>query len=283
MIALAQRNIKLYFRNHTGVVMSLIGALISFFIYIFFLQENLSSSWNSVKHITPMLDAWMIGGTLAITGITTAFAVMGQLVSDRTNDVSWDFRMTSMSPLQISSSYFLSTAFFSFIMQVVVFAVMAVYFNVQDKLAFNADMVLSLFVVTVVNTIFATIFSQIIIEFIHTHTIYSRIATLIGTLMGFLVATYMPMGLLSAGAQRFIKLFPGAYIAASYREILMHHYVVSDIPHAMRDEFTKFLGVKISINDHLLTISNNVWLVLAVSLVGFIAYVIINRLKYNQD
>ena len=101
--------------------------------------------------------------------------------------------------------------------------------------------------------------------------------------MGFLVATYMPMGLLSAGAQRFIKLFPGAYIAASYREILMHHYVVSDIPHAMRDEFTKFLGVKISINDHLLTISNNVWLVLAVSLVGFIAYVIINRLKYNQD
>lgn len=53
MLALAQRNIKLYFRNHTGVVMSLIGALISFFIYICFLQKNLSSSWNNVKNITP--------------------------------------------------------------------------------------------------------------------------------------------------------------------------------------------------------------------------------------
>lgn len=42
MLALAQRNIKLYFRNHTGVVMSLIGALISFFFYICFLQKNLS-------------------------------------------------------------------------------------------------------------------------------------------------------------------------------------------------------------------------------------------------
>ena len=62
MLALAQRNIKLYFRNHTGVVMSLIGALISFFIYICFLQKNLSSSWNNVKNITPMLDAWMVGG-----------------------------------------------------------------------------------------------------------------------------------------------------------------------------------------------------------------------------
>ena len=70
--------------------------------------------------------------------------------------------------------------------------------------------------------------------------------------MGFMVATYMPMGLLSDGAQRFIKLFPGAYVAASCREILMDHYVTSDIPETMRDEFTKFLGIKISINDHLL-------------------------------
>lgn len=283
MIALAQRNIKLYFRNHTGVVMSLIGALISFFIYVFFLQENLSSSWSSVTNITPMLDAWMIGGTLAITGITTAFAVMGQLVSDRSNDVSWDFQMTAMSPLKISLSYFLSTALVSFVMQVIVFAIMATYFSIQDELTLSANMAWSLLVVTIANTIFSTVLSQLIVEFINTHTIYSRIATLIGTLTGFLVATYMPMGLLSTDAQRFIKLFPGAYVAASYREILMHHYVNSDIPDTMRDEFTKFLGVKLSINDHLLTISNNLWLIFAVSLVGLIAYVIINRLKYKQD
>ena len=230
-----------------------------------------------------MLDAWMIGGTLAITGITTAFAVMGQLVSDRSNDVSWDFQMTAMSPLKISLSYFLSTALVSFVMQVIVFAIMATYFSIQDKLTLSANMAWSLLVVTTANTIFSTVLSQLIVEFINTHTIYSRIATLIGTLTGFLVATYMPMGLLSTGAQRFIKLFPGAYVAASYREILMHHYVNSDIPDTMRDEFTKFLGVKLSINDHLLTISNNLWLIFAVSLVGLIAYVIINRLKYKQD
>lgn len=163
MLALAQRNIKLYFRNHTGVVMSLIGALISFFIYICFLQKNLSSSWNNVKNITPMLDAWMVGGILAITGITTAFAVMGQLVSDRSNNVTWDFRMTAMSPLRISLSYFLSTALVSFIMQVVVFAITVMYFNLQDKLIVTANMLLSLLVVTIVNTAFATMFSLVIV------------------------------------------------------------------------------------------------------------------------
>lgn len=108
------------------------------------------------------MHGWL-GGILAITGITTVFAVMGQLVSDRSNNVTWDFRMTAMSPLRISLSYFLRTALVSFIMQVVVFAITVMYFNLQDKLIVTANMLLSLLVVTIVNTAFATMFSLVII------------------------------------------------------------------------------------------------------------------------
>ncbi|MEB3365760.1 hypothetical protein SDC49_26535 [Lactobacillus sp. R2/2] len=41
MVALFRRNLKIYFSNITGVIMSCLGALISFFIYIGFLQNNL--------------------------------------------------------------------------------------------------------------------------------------------------------------------------------------------------------------------------------------------------
>ena len=68
-----------------------------------------------------------------------------------------------MSPLRISLSYFLSTALVSFIMQVVVFAIKVMYFNLQDKLIVNANMLLSLLVVTIVNTAFATMFSLVIV------------------------------------------------------------------------------------------------------------------------
>ena len=68
-----------------------------------------------------------------------------------------------MSPLRISLSYFLSTALVSFIMQVVVFAITVMYFNLQDKLIITANMLLSLLVVTIVNTAFATMFSLVII------------------------------------------------------------------------------------------------------------------------
>ena len=71
--------------------------------------------------------------------------------------------MTAMSPLRISLSYFLSTALVSFIMQVVVFAITVMYFNLQDKLIITANMLLSLLVVTIVNTAFATMFSLVIV------------------------------------------------------------------------------------------------------------------------
>lgn len=137
--------------------------------------------------------------------------------------------------------------------------------------------------ITIINTIFSTIFSLIIVEFINTHTIYSRVATIIGTLVGFVVATYMPIGVLSSSAQRFIKLFPGSYIAASYREILTRHYIINDFPQNMRTEFIKFLGIKISIKNYLLTFSEDLYLVLGASLLGLILFMVINHLKYKRN
>lgn len=42
MAALIYRNLKLYFRNRMGAMMSLLGALITFFIYISFLKPEMS-------------------------------------------------------------------------------------------------------------------------------------------------------------------------------------------------------------------------------------------------
>ena len=40
MLALLKRNFLLYFRNRSGVFFSLLGALISFILYIIFLQKK---------------------------------------------------------------------------------------------------------------------------------------------------------------------------------------------------------------------------------------------------
>lgn len=40
MLAMVKRNMMLYFRNRSGVIFSLLGALISFVLYLVFLKKG---------------------------------------------------------------------------------------------------------------------------------------------------------------------------------------------------------------------------------------------------
>ena len=90
MLALLKRNFLLYFRNRSGVFFSLLGALISFILYIIFLQKNLTDAWAQLPNSGPLLNNWLMSGTLAVTGITTSLAALTQLVKDREHQVDQD-------------------------------------------------------------------------------------------------------------------------------------------------------------------------------------------------
>lgn len=105
MFALIRRDLKIYFANKIGVVMSCLGALISFFIYIGFLQRNLASSYQSLPNAKEMLDLWMVSGIVAIAGITTSFQALGQLVKDRESQTWDDLSLTDLTPFKINLSY----------------------------------------------------------------------------------------------------------------------------------------------------------------------------------
>lgn len=143
MAALIYRNLKLYFRNRMGAMMSLLGALIAFFIYIGFLKENLVQEWQRVANANQVLDAWMMGGILTIAGVTTAFGALGKLVSDREGNRYQDFQMTALKQWQLAISYFISAFLISLIMQLVSFVIMAVYFKVTDNLTINGKIVVN--------------------------------------------------------------------------------------------------------------------------------------------
>ena len=97
MLALLKRNFLLYFRNRSGVFFSLLGALISFILYIIFLQKNLTDAWAQLPNSAPMLNNWLMSGTLAVTGITTSLAALTQLVKDREHQVVIGSRKVAVS------------------------------------------------------------------------------------------------------------------------------------------------------------------------------------------
>ena len=248
MFALFRRNLKIYFSNIPAVFMSCLGALISFFIYIGFLQNNLRSNWQQLPHVTKILDLWMIAGIVAVSGITTAFQALGQQVSDRESRADADFELTGISRFAENFAYILSGTTVSFFMQIITFIVMAIYFSLVDHISIPQSALLPGLLYILVGAIAATLLDEIIVLFMHSSTTFSRLSAVLGAAAGFAVATYLPYGILVSGAQSLVKLVPSSYEAAALRYFLLKQ-TLATFPANVKRHLTNYLGIQFKMNN----------------------------------
>ena len=228
--------------------MSCLGALISFFIYIGFLQNNLRSNWQQLPNVTKMLDLWMIAGIVAVSGITTAFQALGQQVSDRETRADADFELTGISRFAENFAYILSGTTVSFFMQIITFIVMAMYFSLVDHISIPQSALLPGLLYILVGAIAATLLDEIIVLFMHSSTTFSRLSAVLGAAAGFAVATYLPYGILVSGAQSLVKLVPSSYEAAALRYFLLKQ-TLATFPANVKRHLTNYLGIQFKMNN----------------------------------
>lgn len=267
MFALIKRNTKIYFANKPGVVMSCFGALISFVIYIGFLQQNLVSSWQNIDHTKQLLDLWMLGGIVSIAGITTSFQTLGQMVKDKESHAIDDMKLTALTPITESIAYVISAAIISFLMQFITFVVMAIYFSVIDQADIPVNAYLPCLGFMLLGATGATLLNLIIVLFINSSTTFSRLSAVIGAAAGFMVATYMPYGTLSKTAQSIVKLFPSSYEAASFRSLLLNKISQQDVPLRMRHQLIEYLGIHFKFGSYQLNNWDNALVIIGMCVV----------------
>ena len=278
MFALFRRNLKIYFSNIPGVFMSCLGALISFFIYIGFLQNNLKSNWQQLPHVTKMLDLWMIAGIVAVSGITTAFQALGQQVSDRETRAEADFELTGIPRFAENFAYILSGIVVSFFMQIITFVVMAMYFSLVDHITIPQSVYLPGLLYILVGAIAATLLDEIIVLFMHSSTTFSRFSAVLGAAAGFAVATYLPYGILVSGAQNLVKLVPSSYEAAALRYFLLKQ-TLATFPANVKRHLTNYLGIQFKMNNWRLNNMLVLLLMIAILIlvIGLLSFIIDRR------
>jgi len=221
MLALIKRNLLLYFRNRSGVLLSLMSAGISFILYLVFLKQGMHQNWSSLPRTNQLLDSWLIGGTLALTGISTTLAGLNQLVSDRERQVQMDLLLTDSGSLQLQLSYLISATVIGILMQGLMLAGMWGYFNVTDGLTIAWNQLPAIIGVMISSALLATVVNAVILRWVHSVDNLGKLATILGTAAGFLVGIYIPVGSLPSFAQTLVKLTPGSYVASLYRQLLM--------------------------------------------------------------
>ena len=271
MLALLKRNFILYFRNRSGVFFSLLGALISFLLYIIFLQKNLTDAWSQLPDNTKLLNNWLMGGTLAVTGITTSFTALTQMVQDRENQVDQDLFLTDLGSWGLQVSYLISSIAISFVMQVFMFAVMGLYFKESPVISHLPEIAL----IMLLSSLLSSLINILLIYRFQSVDSLGKMATIVGTASGFLVGTYVPIGVLPDFAQIIMKCTPATYIASLYRQILMKERLETAFTgnSSLLQEFQEKMGIQINWQE-LLTKEETYFIVVIISLVAILLWLL---------
>ena len=271
MLALLKRNFILYFRNRSGVFFSLLGALISFLLYIIFLQKNLTDSWSQLPNSTNLLNNWLMGGTLAVTGMTTSFTALKQMVQDRENQVDQDLFLTDLGNWGLQASYLISSIVISFVMQVFMFAVMSLYFKESPVISHLPEIAL----IMLLSSLISSLVNVLLIYRFQSVDSLGKLATIVGTASGFLVGTYVPIGVLPDFAQIITKCTPATYIASLYRQVLMKERLETAFSgnNSLLQEFQEKMGIQINWQE-LLTKEETYFIVVIISLVAILLWML---------
>jgi len=279
MLALLKRNFILYFRNRSGVFFSLLGALISFLLYIIFLQKNLTDAWSQLPDNTNLLNNWLMGGTLAVTGITTSFTALTQMVQDRENQVDQDLFLTDLGSWGLQVSYLISSIIISFVMQVFMFAVMSLYFKESPVISHLLEITL----IMLLSSLLSSLVNILLIYRFQSVDSLGKMATIVGTASGFLVGTYVPIGVLPDFAQIIMKCTPATYIASLYRQILMKERLETAFTgnSSLLQEFQEKMGIQINWQE-LLTKEETYFIVVIISLVAILLWLLFVKVSSKR-
>ena len=279
MLVLLKRNFILYFRNRSGVFFSLLGALISFLLYIIFLQKNLTDSWSQLPNSTNLLNNWLMGGTLAVTGITTSFTALTQMVQDRENQVDQDLFLTDLGSWGLQASYLISSIIISFVMQVFMFAVMSLYFKESPVISHLPEIAL----IMLLSSLISSLVNVLLIYRFQSVDSLGKLATIVGTASGFLVGTYVPIGVLPDFAQIIMKCTPATYIASLYRQVLMKEPLETTFTgnSGLLQEFQEKMGIQINWQE-LLTKEETYFIVVIISLVAILLWILFVKVSSKR-
>ena len=279
MLALLKRNFTLYFRNRSGVLFSLLGALISFLLYIIFLQKNLTDAWSQLPDKTSLLNNWLMGGTLAVTGITTSFTALTQMVQDREYQVDQDLFLTDLGSWGLQVSYLISSIVISFVMQLFMFVVMSLYFQEVPVWSQIAEVAL----IMLLSSVLSSLVNAILIHRFQSVDSLGKLATIVGTASGFLVGTYVPLGVLPNFAQLLMKCTPATYIASLYRQVFMKEQLADTFAgnSDLLAEFQEKMGVELKWQE-LLTKEKTYLIVVSISLAAILLWLLLVKVSSKR-
>lgn len=272
MINLAIRNWRLFIRDRSSVLYSLLAVFIIIGLYVLFLGDIMARGVGGGEQGLRLVDSWIMAGLVAVSSFTTTLGALGTMVEDRDRKISKDFSASPLGRWQISGGYLLSSAWVGFFMCCVTFVLAEGYIVMR-----GGNFLATLEALEVLGVIFLSAAASATMLFAITCTVTSNqafggISTVSGTLIGFITGIYIPIGEFPPVVQIVMKCFPTTHAAALLRQIMTQKPIqamMEGAPQAMIDELYTDLGIILRFGDWTMPAWAHIGVLAATTLVFF--------------
>jgi multidrug/hemolysin transport system permease protein len=272
ILALVNRNLKVYLRNKAAVFFSFLAVIIIIGLYALFLGEVQISSIESqlgykVEGMGWLVNSWILAGLLSVNTVTVTLGTFGTIVDDFESKASRDFLSAPIGRTHIVLGYLISSWIISFLLTFISFIIVEVYIVIQGGELLSFKAIIFTILILILSIISFSSFLFYIVSFVKSSNAFGALSSILGTLIGFIAGIYIPIGVLPKTIQSIVSLIPVSYSASMLRQIHMKQpteLVFNNASSEIVDNYYKFNGVKLYIGDYELT-----WVFMILGLIVF--------------
>ncbi len=219
LTAMIKRNVKLFFKDKTIFLVSLITPVILLVLYATFLanvyRESFSSSLPQGFEVSERLIDGCVGGQLissilAVSCVTVAFCSNLIMVQDKARGTYKDLMLTPVKKSTLALGYYLSTLISTLLVCLAAMVVCLIYVACVGWYIRFLDILLLLLDMFLL-VMFGTALSSIVNCFLGSEGQMSAVGTIVSSGYGFLCGAYMPISQFGSGLQKVLSFFPGTY------------------------------------------------------------------------
>lgn len=231
-IGLTRRNVKVYFKDISSVVFSLLASMIVFALYLLFLRgtfvDSIQSTMQGLENLINSADLDMFVDTLLLVGIigsatiTIPYNCLTTIVRDRERKVDYDILATPVKRWQIIVSYLAAAVISSFIMTALLLTIGLVVLNSMGDMHLTVMNLLATYGIVFLGCLSSSAFFMVIVLFFKSSSAAGAFFGILSAAAGFVIGAYIPVSQFSSTVQTVCNVFPTSQICALLRNTLLN-------------------------------------------------------------
>ena len=230
-IGLTRRNVKVYFKDITSVVFSLLASMIVFALYLLFLRgtfvDSIQSTMQGLENLINSADLDMFVDTLLLVGIigsatiTIPYNCLTTIVRDRERKVDYDILATPVKRWQIIVSYLAAAVISSFVMTALLLTIGLVILNFMGDMHLTVMNLLATYGIVFLGCLSSSALFMIVVLFFKSSSASGAFFGILSAAAGFVIGAYIPVSQFSSTVQTVCNVFPASQVCALLRTTLL--------------------------------------------------------------